>query len=343
MSRFDKNAALIAGVYLSVAMAWIVGSDSLAAALSGSDPATLQKWQTAKGIGFVVVMAGGLYVGMVWTLARQRRQADEMRRLEEMLQVSQRLEALGTLAATVVHDFNNVIGVIRGATDLAKLENYDPTKMPRRMSAIEQAIGKANDIVQQLTHYMRHAPQVRKPGDLGEVVRAFDGMLRQAVGSRVQVSLSLANTGRRVEIDPGQIEQILLNLAVNARDAMESSPRKELRISVEKRTLSGHRSAFLPMPMDGDYVILSVEDTGCGIPADHLVKVFSPFFTTKPEGRGSGLGLASVFRLMQQHRGWVEVESSVGRGTRFDLFFPAYDKETQSPFVRPDATAAEAR
>ena len=133
MLPFDKHAALIAGVYLSVAMAWIIGSDALVAALSGSDPGTLQKWQTAKGIGFVVTMAGGIYFGTAWVMARQRRQLEELRRLEEMLQVSQRLEALGTLAATVVHDFNNVIGVIRGATDLARIEHYDPAKMPRRM------------------------------------------------------------------------------------------------------------------------------------------------------------------------------------------------------------------
>ncbi len=322
MLHVDKNAALIAGLYLALATAWIVGSDALVGALAGNDPVALQKWQTAKGVAFVMAMAAGIYALAAWALKRQRRQVEEIRSMEEMLQVSQRLEALGTLAATVVHDFNNVIAVIRGSTDLAKLEGYDSQKMPKRMATIEQSTEKANAIVQQLSHFMRHTPQVRRPGDLGDVLRRFEGMLRQAVGSRVQMSVEINSGLRPVELDRGQVEQILLNLAVNARDAMEASPRRELRFVVEGRRLKEHCSTFQALPVEGDYVVLAVSDTGSGIPADDLVRIFSPFFTTKPEGRGTGLGLASVMRLMQQHRGWVEVESTVGQGTVFHLYFP---------------------
>lgn len=284
MLHVHRKAAYSAGLYLVVATAWIVGSDALVASLAGSDPLALQKWQTAKGVGFVVAMATGIYLLTAWTLKRQRSQAEEIRRMEEMLQVSQRLEALGTLAATVVHDFNNVIAVIRGSTDLARLQGYDSQKMPRRLATIEQSIEKANAIVQQLSHFMRHTLQVRLPGDLGDVVRRFEGMLRQAVGSRVQMSVEIPPALRPVELDRGQVEQILLNLAVNARDAMEGSPRRVLRFVIENRRLNSHRSAFQTVPVEGDYAVLSVSDSGCGIAADDLVRVFSPFSPRSPKG-----------------------------------------------------------
>lgn len=318
----QKNAALVAGCSFVLGVAWILGSDALVNALAGGDSALVQRLQTTKGLAFVVLMALALYAFASWVFAREREQAEEIRRMEEMLQVSQRLEALGTLAATVAHDFNNVIAVMRGAAELAKLEHYEPEKMPKRFGAIEQAIGKAGAIVQQLAHFMRHAPAQRRPADLGAVILGVEGLLRQAAGGRVNVSFTVPTGLRSAEIDSGQIEQILLNLTVNARDAMEHSVRRELRFDLAERTLRRHRSVYRPEPASGDYLVLTVADTGCGIPSDHLVRIFSPFFTTKPEGRGTGLGLASVLRLMQQHQGWVEVDSAVSRGTRFRLYFP---------------------
>jgi signal transduction histidine kinase len=194
--------------------------------------------------------------------------------------------------------------------------------MPRRFAAIDEAISKAGAIVQQLSHFMRHAPTQRQPQDLGAVILGVEGLLCQAVGGRVQVTFRVPKGLRRAEIDAGQIEQILLNLAVNARDAMEQSARRELVFSLAESTLLRYRSVFRPEPTSGTFLMLSVEDSGCGIPPEQQVRIFSPFFTTKPEGRGTGLGLASVLRLMQQHSGWVEVESAPGRGACFRLYFP---------------------
>lgn len=322
MPLIQKNAALVAGCSLVIGASWIVGSDALVAFVAGGDLELVQRLQTIKGIVFVVAMTATLYACAAWVFARERHQTEEIRRMEEMLQVSQRLEALGTLAATVVHDFNNVIAVIRGSADLAKLDGYLPEKMPKRLAAIEQAVGKAGAIVQQLSHFMRHAPQLRQPDDLGAVMVGVEGLLRQAVSSRVSLTIKVPPGLPRVDLDRGQVEQILLNLAINARDAMEHSVKRELVLSLEQRRLRHHRSLFLPQPANGDFLVLTVSDTGGGIPPDHLVRVFSPFFTTKPEGRGTGLGLASVLRLTQQHQGWVEVDSVVGKGTRFQLYFP---------------------
>ncbi len=322
MPLLQKNAAMVAGCSFVLGLGWILGSDALVNALAGGDAALVQKLQTMKGITFVILMAGALYVFAAWVFARERAQAEEIQRMEEMLQVSQRLEALGTLSATVVHDFNNVIAVMRGAADLAKLEHYDPAKMPRRFAAIEDAIAKAGAIVQQLSHFMRHAPAQRRPQDLGTVILGVEGLLRQAVGGRVHVTFRVPKGLRSAEIDTGQVEQILLNLAVNARDAMEQSTRRELVFCLAESTLLRYRSVFRAEPTTGTFLLLSVEDTGCGIPPEQQVRIFSPFFTTKPEGRGTGLGLASVLRLMQQHGGWVEVDSAPGRGACFRLYFP---------------------
>lgn len=327
MTRFpvlDKNALLIAAVYLGVTTAWIIGSDALVEFLAGGDLATVQHLQRVKGIGFMVATAVGLYVLIASSLARQRRQAEEMRRMEEMLSVSQRLEALGTLAATVVHDFNNIITVIRGMTELSSLDGYHSEKMPDRMRAIEKAADQAGHIVKQLTHFMHNAPHAFAPGDVAGVIVGFEPMLRQALGRRVTLRLAIPDEARpAVDHDRSQVEQILLNLAVNARDAMEGCPTCELTISAGLRTLSDHTSVFRPARVSGAFVVITVADTGCGIPPENIVRIFSPFFTTKPEGKGTGLGLASVLRLMQQHQGWVEAESERDVGTRFHLFFPA--------------------
>lgn len=319
----DKNALLVAAVYLGVTTAWIIGSDALVETLARGNLVMIQRLQMVKGIGFMLATAIGLYFLVASSLARQRRQADEMRRMEEMLSVSQRLEALGTLAATVVHDFNNIITVIRGMTELASLDGNDPGRMPERMRAIEKAVDQASHIVKQLTYFMHNAPHVFAPGDVARVIVGFEPMLRQAVGRHVMLRLAIPDETRPVvEHDRKQVEQVLLNLAVNARDAMEGVANSELTISVGVRTLADYTSVFNPARVSGTFVVLTVADMGCGIPPDNIVRIFSPFFTTKPEGKGTGLGLASVLRLMQQHQGWVEAESEQGAGTRFHLFFP---------------------
>lgn len=320
----DKNALLVAGIYLGVTTVWIIGSDALVEMLAGGELDEIQRLQTVKGIGFMAATAFGLYYLVASSLRRQRRQAEEMRRMEEMLGLSQRLEALGTLAATVVHDFNNILSVIRGMTDLAKLDGYDPDKVPTRLREIEKATDQARHVVTQLTRFMQNTPQTFAVGDVGTVIEGFAALLRQALGRRVILRLEIPDDALpQVEHDRGQVEQMLLNLVVNARDAMEARPVTEVVISIEPRILRGHASAFQPDPVSGSFVVITVADTGCGISPESLVRIFSPFFTTKPEGKGTGLGLASVLRLMQNHRGWVEVESESGVGSRFHLFFPA--------------------
>lgn len=321
--RIDRRAALIVGVYLVVAVAWILGSDWLAARIAGGDPGLYARIQSMKGIAFVATLAAGLYLAIAWANAREWHLALAKRELEETLMVSQRLEALGTLAGTVVHDFNNVIAVIRGTTTLIELEGKASDGVLARLRQIEQAAGQAEQLVRQLQLFMRNAPVAFETADLREVLKALAPILERAAGRDISLQVDPAGLGLPVQLVRSQVESTILNLVVNARDALADRQEKRIRLSAGRRKLDRHVSRERPSPATGHYVTLTVADNGCGIPREQQVRIFSPFYTTKPAGRGTGLGLASVLRVMQTHGGWVEVESEPGCGAAFTLFFPA--------------------
>lgn len=323
MSRFQVSpAARIAAFYCFAAVGWIVGSDWLADHLFGGDLKRLSGMQTAKGLVFVFGMTGMLYV----LVRRMHRVEQRNRQVEAMLRVSERLETVGSLAATLVHDLNNMLAVIRGFTDLAKLEHGEEGLVrPDRLADIEGAVVRANAMVAQLSMFLQRTPGEVQWLQLGEVVRQLEPLLQQAASRRVDLHLQIAPGLPCVRIDRSQFEQALLNLVVNARDAMEHLARSELRITIEACRLQRHTSRQQPTPVSGNYVRIRVADTGCGIPEEQQVRVFEPFFTTKPAGCGTGLGLPSVLRAAQQHGGWVELESAVGKGAQFDLYLPVAD------------------
>jgi signal transduction histidine kinase len=319
---WDRSAAIVAGTYLAVATAWILGSDRLTEILAGNDPGIYRTVQSAKGLAFVGVTGLGLYLTLAWASARRRRLAEEKRLVEEMLAASQRLEALGTLAGTLAHDFNNTLAVIRNMVDMMKLERFEGRKTPLRVAEIERAVAHADQLIRELTLFMRSNPLAFAVGDLGAVVRGELVLLAQAASRRVTLEAAIAEKLPPVRMAPAQIARMLLNLVLNARDALEHAATQRIEIRVEPRRLDGHRSLFRPQPTSGEFVVIEVRDTGCGIPRQNLAKIFIPFFTTKPEGQGTGLGLTSTMRVMQTHHGWVEVESTEGQGTCFTLYFP---------------------
>ncbi|MFO1450250.1 MAG: ATP-binding protein [Opitutaceae bacterium] len=323
LPRFDKTAARIALTYTFLASVWIISSDWILAALVTGGEDRQVAFQNAKGAFFATVTGLGLYTAIAWALARQRRLQQEKKRVEEMLHVSQRLEALGSLAATVVHDFNNIIMVIRSMTELARMEDLDPAKMGERIRMIEKAAANAQQVVRQLTLFLRQERTGFSQVDLVAAVQEFLPMLNQVVTRSVTLIARLPDSPILTHCDRAQVEQVLLNLAINARDAMTACPVKVVTVVVEALFLHQHHSLFRPEPVTGKFVRLSVSDTGCGIPPENLARVFEPFFTTKPVGQGTGLGLATAFRVMQQHGGWIEVKSKAGVGTQFDLYFPS--------------------
>jgi signal transduction histidine kinase len=256
------------------------------------------------------------------------------RQVEAMLHVSRRLEAVGSMAATLVHDFNNMLAVIRGFTDLARYEQTrNDALVPERLADIDSAVARANAMVRQLSLFLQRRPDAAAPADVGSVVRELEPLLRQAATSRVDFTLTTATTLPLVLLDRAPVEQALLNLVMNARDALTERadrargsgliPPQEIVITVEERRLHRYTSIHQARPQTGSFVCISVLDTGCGIEPKDVVTIFNPFFTTKPAGQGMGLGLASVLHTAQQHGGWVEVESTPGAGARFDFYLPA--------------------
>ena len=250
------------------------------------------------------------------------RDVTEERWLARELVHAQKMEAVGRLAAGVAHDFNNLLTVIQMAAFFAHRAVGEDGPLRDSIEEIEQAGRRGATLVRALLAFARCEIVRPRLVDLDEIVRDLENLMRRVVGERIAV-VSRLHGPTRVYIDPGQIEQILMNLALNARDAMSGVG--HLTVETE-RDDSGHG---FPEPNAG-FVRLTVRDTGCGIPADVRDRVFEPFFTTKPFGEGTGLGLFSVRRIVSEAGGRIAVESEPGRGTAFHVFLPRREEGSKA-------------
>ncbi|QJX00977.1 response regulator [Frigoriglobus tundricola] len=248
-------------------------------------------------------------------------QVRERRELESQLVHARKMEAVGQLAGGVAHDFNNLLTVINGCSDLV-LEALPPADAGRVMlTQIRDAGQRAAALTRQLLAFSRRqvlAPQVISPN---AVVANIEKMLARLIGEDVRVETVLSPDTSRIRVDPGQFEQVLLNLATNARDAMPTGGR--LTIETENLVLARGDALSRWGARPGAYVALRVSDTGCGMAPEVKARMFEPFFTTKDPGKGTGLGLATVFGIVKQSDGFIDAESEAGRGTCFRILFPA--------------------
>ncbi|GJE52742.1 Sensor histidine kinase RcsC [Methylobacterium tardum] len=268
------------------------------------------------------------------------RDVTERRALEEQLRQSQKMEAVGQLTGGVAHDFNNLLTVIKSSTDLLKRPSLSEERRVRYVDAISDTVDRAAKLTSQLLAFARR--QALRPAvfDVAQSVSAIADMVGTLTGARIQVETDtdagVDGAGRRVschvDADPSQFDTALVNLVVNARDAMQGEGR--LRIAVRRADRIPALRSHPALP--GDFVAVSVSDTGAGIEADLLERIFEPFFTTKGVGHGTGLGLSQVFGFAKQSGGDVGVDSDVGVGTTFTLFLPrSADAEAREP-VRDD-------
>jgi nitrogen-specific signal transduction histidine kinase len=249
------------------------------------------------------------------------RDVTEHRQLQDQFLQSQKMEAIGQLAGGVAHDFNNILTVIIVQCELAATLDQSPGKLRQDLQQIREAAERAAHLTRQLLLFSRQQVMQPRVLDLNETVTHLTKMLQRIIGEDVRLQLSLHSTPLTTRADPGMLDQVLMNLAVNARDAMPEGGR--LLIETAATTIDETAARRHPDAAAGRYVCLAVSDTGSGISPEILPRIFEPFFTTKETGKGTGLGLATIYGIVQQHRGWIEVQSQRGQGTRFELFLPA--------------------
>ena len=247
----------------------------------------------------------------------------DRRHLQEQLLQAQKMEALGMLAGGVAHDFNNLLTVINGYAGMALARDDLPPSIVPGLQRIYTAGERAADLTRRLLVFSRKETMRLLPVDLNACIRETVALLARLIGENIAIDLDLASDPPRARADAGMIEQLLMNLAVNARDAMPEGGRLSIRTAT--REFDAREAAALPSRRAGRFAHLAVGDTGTGIPPDVLPRIFEPFFTTKKSGQGTGLGLAMVFGIAEKHRGWIEVENRVNAGASFHLFLPALD------------------
>ncbi len=263
----------------------------------------------------------------------------ERKKMEEQRRLSQRMEAIGKLSGGVAHDFNNMLAVILGCSDVV-LDALPPDHPAiRKIEMIRKAGASAVDLTRQLLAFSRQQMLQPRVLDLKEVVEQTQALLRRLIGENIEFKISLDPSLGRVKADPGQIEQVLLNLVINARDAMPQGGRLTIEAcNVEMDdSYKGEHQVVIP----GRYVVLGVQDTGCGMDRETQARIFEPFYTTKELGKGTGLGLATVYGIVKQSGGYIWVYSELNQGTLFKVYLPRVDESVQPAKKEPEAVVLE--
>ncbi len=269
------------------------------------------------------VVKGGRLVGRLGVM----HDITEKKRLEDQLRHSQKLEAVGRLAGGVAHDFNNLLAVIMGYSDLIRVNARKSDRLARDIEEIRRASERGASLTQQLLAFSRGQLLQPQVVEVNALVGAMADMLRRVIGEDIELELRLDPAAGCVTGDAGQLEQVVLNLVLNARDAMARGGRLTLetaRADLDARYVEHHPGASA-----GPHVRLTVRDTGCGMPPEVMAHLFEPFFTTKEPGRGTGLGLSTVYGIVKQHGGHVEVDSQPGQGSTFRVHLPRVDAEPE--------------
>ncbi len=267
---------------------------------------------------------------------------DERQDLQEQLRQAQKMEAIGTLSGGIAHDFNNLLTVINGHAEIALMRIDEKNTLYKDLQAILHAGQRAEGLTRQLLAFGRKQEFEPEVLSINDVITGLDKMLRRLIGEDFSVAMNLTPDIPKIKADPGQIEQILLNLIVNARDAIRTKQDRGTKkvITVETHQVVMDKSYLIDHPESrrGLHVMLAVSDSGIGMDAETKAKIFEPFFTTKEKGKGTGLGLSTVYGIVKQNKGTVNVYSEKGHGTTFKIYWPSTTEKNEPMVVKKAPT-----
>ena len=257
----------------------------------------------------------------------------EYKKLEIQLQRAQKMEALATLAGGVAHDFNNILQAILGITQLLLMGKDEGDPDYKKFIQLEMAANKGSELTKQFLTLGRKIENKFYSLDLNSRIKEIKNLLRRTIPKMIHIELHLADNLKRIKIDAGQIEQIIMNLGINARDAMPDGGK--LILKTENVTLNNYQyNQFAPF--NHEYVLLTISDTGLGMSPEELDHIFEPFYTTKEPDKGTGLGLSMVYAIVKNHGGIIECSSKPGKGTTFKIYFPAANTDDRHSYPREE-------
>jgi len=262
------------------------------------------------------------------------RDATERQSLQQQLNQAQRMESIGTLAGGIAHDFNNLLTVINGFSDFALMKIKEKDPLYKELSAIRTAGQKATDLTRQILAFSRKQIIQPKIISLNNVITDLDKMIHRLIGEDIKIDVKLFPDIQNIKADPGQIEQILINLVVNARDAVnhktEQASEKEITIETDEIYFDESFTSKHIGSQSGLYICFSVSDNGIGMSEHIKEKIFEPFFTSKEKGKGTGLGLSTVYGIVKQNKGYINLDSELNKGSSFRIYWPTTKKKLTS-------------
>ena len=260
-------------------------------------------------------------IGQAIDITERKQSEEEREKLQQQLTQAQKMESIGRLAGGVAHDFNNMLGVILGHAEIAMMKADPSQPFYKDLVEISEAAGRSANLTRQLLAFARKQTVTPKLLVLNEVIEGMLKMLQRLIGEDIELAWLPDSAQAMVKVDPGQIDQILANLCVNARDSIAGVGKViiETGNAVFDEDFCSSRIGFSP----GDYVMITVRDNGCGMDKETLENLFEPFFTTKDVGQGTGLGLATVYGIVKQNGGFIHVDSEPGHGATFRSIYPA--------------------
>ncbi len=288
------------------------------------------RWHVSKGSVLADAERDSVrYIGIARDVTSEKQAEIERQSLEEQLRQSQKLEAIGRLAGGVAHDFNNMLQAITGHAEMLLDEAQPDTPLHESLQEIRSAAERSSDLTRQLLAFARKQTITPRTLEINEAVAESLKMLQRLIGEDTALLWKPSPRARSVCLDPVQLDQILANLVVNARDAIESNGR--ITIETDSAAFDQQSSQDHPDARPGAYAVLAVSDNGVGMDAETASRIFEPFFTTKPDGQGTGLGLATVYGICKQNGGFIHVESRPGRGTTFRVYLPRVEDDPSQP------------